>query len=158
MTFINITQSSYIFRQQIIIGLITCLVSVALTALAFYRFKKNLKTKENRNREIGQLVFILVIVWTVYLTCFLQILTKTFRLKNYGIETIGKTKQWIYTDDSRRMEYTFEINGVTVIGKSEIVYSGKEIEGIKCPNEKYIVIFDYDDPTNSVMDFKRPAK
>ena len=82
----------------------------------------------------------------------------TLSLKANGIETMGKTIRWINTNDSRMIEYSFDVNGVTYTKRCDVVYNGQEIENIQCPNGFYTVIYDNRDPENSIMDFKRPDK
>lgn len=94
----------------------------------------------------------------IYFTFFFPSITKTIALKNNGVEIIGKTVQWINTNDSRMIEYSFILDGQTFYKTCDAVYSGQEISGIVCPNGKYVVIYDTDDPDNSIMDFKRFSK
>lgn len=158
MTILDISQSSYIFRQQIIIGIIEIIISAGLITFLLVRLNKKLRTTSQGLQQIGWTIFSVLLTLIIYFVFFFPSITKTLDLKNNGIETSGKTIQWINTNDSRMIEYSFELKGQTFKKICDAVYNGKEIEGIICPEGKYVVIYNKDDPGNSIMDFKRPSK
>jgi heme/copper-type cytochrome/quinol oxidase subunit 2 len=156
--FLNINQSNYIFNQ----GILICIIVIALVAgLSIYlilRLVKKLKTSNSKQQEIGKTIFALLLIFCMYFILLYPSLEKIVKLKNKGLETNGITLRWVNTNDSKEVEYSFVENGKTYTTQGEIVYGGQEIEGIVCPNGQYIVIYDKEDPENSVMDFKRPVK
>lgn len=81
----------------------------------------------------------------------------TFELESNCKETIGHTTKFIHDWKwGKEVEYKYEVNGTTFTKKGNIVFDGKEIRDIICPNGKYVVIYDSVNPINSEMDFKRP--
>ena len=158
MTILDVLQSSYIFRQQIIIETIEIIICGGLIAVLVIRLNKKIRISSSRLKEIGQTVLAVLIMFIVYFTFFFPSIKKTYDLKNNGLEISGKTVQWINTNDSRIIEYSFILNGQTFKKTCDVVYSGQEIKGIVCPDGKYVVIYDINNPDNSIMDFKRPVK
>ena len=158
MTILDISQSSYIFRQQIIIEVIEIIICGGLTTFLLIRLNKKTRTTSSRFQESGWTILGILFTLVTYFTFFFPSIRKTLALKNNGVEIIGKTVQWINTNDSRMIEYSFTLNGQTFKKICDAAYSGREIPGIVCPDGKYVVIYDIDDPDNSIMDFKRPSK
>ena len=158
MTILDISQSFYIFRQQIIIEVIETVFCTGFIIFLLFRLTKRIKITNSKLQEIGWTILGILLTATIYFTYFYPSINKTLNLKNDGIEISGKTVQWINTNDSRMIEYSFVLNGQTYNKICDVVYNGKEIEGIICPDGKYVVICDTEDPDNSIMDFKRPAK
>jgi heme/copper-type cytochrome/quinol oxidase subunit 2 len=155
--FLKIHQSAYIFNQQILIGIIVIAIVAALSIYLILRLIKKLKTTDSTQQEIGKTILAFLLIFCGYFFLLYPSLLKTLTLKNKGSETKGTTLQWVNTNDSREVEYSFVEDGKTYKKNAEIVYGGKEIEDIVCPNGQYIVIYDKEDPKNSVMDFKRPV-
>jgi len=155
---LDISQSTYIFRQQIIIEIIEIIICGGLTVFLLIRLNKKLKTASSRLQEIGWTILGVLMTLVLYFSFFFPSIKNTLTLKNNGVEIVGKTLQWINTNDSRMIEYSFILNGQTFKKICDVVYSGQEIPGIICPDGKYVVIYDIEDPDNSIMDFKRPSK
>jgi len=149
---------SYIFRQQIILSVIVIVICISLILFLIIRYSRKIKTANSKLQEIGKPILGILLILVFYVIFFFPGLKNTFSLKTNGVETTGKTTRWINTNDSRMIEYTFEVNEVVYTKKCDVVYNGQEIENIQCPNGTYIVIFDNTDPENSIMDFKRPSK
>lgn len=158
MTILEISQSAYIFRQQIIIEIIEIIICGGLTVFFLTRLNKKLRTTSSRFQEIGWAILGILLTLVSYFNFFFPSITKTLALKNSGVEIIGKTVQWINTNDSRMIEYSFIVNGQTFKKTCDAVYGGQEVPGIICPDGKYVVIYDINDPDNSIMDFKRTSK
>jgi ABC-type multidrug transport system fused ATPase/permease subunit len=156
--FLDINQSAYIFKQGIVIGIILIAIAIGLSIYLILRLVKNLKTSNSKQQEIGKTIFALLLIFCGYFFFLYPSLVKIIILKNRGSETKGITIRWVNTNDSKEVQYSFVENGETYTKQGEIVYGGKEIEGIVCPNGEYIVIYDKKEPENSVMDFKRPIK
>ena len=154
----DINQSSYLFRQEQILELIEILLCSGIIVFLIIRLIKRFKITNSRLQEIGKTIIGILLTSFIYFLFFYPTIKKTIALKNNGVEIKGETVQWINTGDDRRIEYSFEINGITYTKQCDVVYNGKEIENIKCPGGFYVVIYDKDDPSNSVMDLKRPSK
>ena len=158
MIILDISSSDYIFRQQLIIEIIEIVICAGLTLFLLFRLRKRLRTAASATRETGWTISGILLILVIYFTCFFPSIKETLTLKKSGVEISGTTVQWINTNDSRMIEYSFELNGQTFKKTCDVVYSGQEIPGIVCPEGKYVVIYDVNDPDNSVMDFKRPVK
>jgi hypothetical protein len=156
--FLNTSQSAYILNQGILIGIIVIAIVAALSLFLILRLIKKLKTTHSNHQEIGKTILILLLIFCVYFFLFYPSLIKTLTLKIRGIETKGITLQWVNTNDSRQVEFSFSADGVKYRKNAEIVYGGQEIAGIVCPNGQYVVIYDAENPENAVMDFKRIVK
>jgi hypothetical protein len=141
-----------------VLGIIETVGCAGIIIFLLFRFVKSARLTSSKLREAGLAVLAVLLTSVIYFTCFFPAITQTGNLQKRGVETVGETVQWINTDDSRMIAYTFVLNGQTYNNTCEVVYSGKEIEGIICPAGKYVVIYDKDDPDNAVMDFKRPSK
>jgi hypothetical protein len=155
---LDISQSSYIFKQQIIIEIIEIIICCGLTAVLLIQLNKKLRTTSSRFQEMGWTILGVLLTLAIYFTFFFPSIKKTLALKNSGVEMIGKTVQWINTNDSRMIEYSFILNGQTFKKTCDAVYGGQEVPGIVCPDGKYVVIYDIEDPDNSIMDFNLPSK
>jgi hypothetical protein len=155
---LDINQSAYIFKQGIIIGIIVIAIVIGLSIYLILRLIKNLKTSNSKQQEIGKTIIALLLIFCGYFFLLYPSLVKIIILKNRGLETKGITIRWVNTNDSKEVEYSFVEKGQTYTKQGEIVYEGQELEGIVCPNGQYIVIYDKENPENSVMDFKRPIK
>jgi hypothetical protein len=149
---------SYIFRQQIILNAIVIVICISFILFLIIRFSKKIRTTNSRSKEIGKAILGVILILVFYLIFFFPEMKKTFSLKANGVETVGKTNRWINTNDSRMIEYSFEVEATVYTNQCDVVYNGQEIENIQCPNGSYTVIYDQEDPKNSIMDFKRPAK
>lgn len=158
MILLEISQSSYIFRQQIILHIVVIIICSGITAFLLVRLNKRLKTTKSKFQKIGWTILGVLITLAIYFTSFFPLIRKTLTLKNKGVEINGKTVRWINTNDSRMIEYSYLINGQTFKKICDVVYIGTEIPQIVCPGGNYIVICDIEDPDNSIMDFMRPSR
>ena len=153
---LDASQSAYIFRQQFLISLIIAALTIGLILFFLFRINKAKPDGHRPYKPVYKNLFFIAIAVVIYLVCFFPLLRNTLGLKNRGIETEGKTLKWVDIGDGQRnIEYAFEINGTTFIKQGEVVYGGKEIEGIICPGGRYVVIYDKSNPENSVIDLKR---
>ena len=134
------------------------MICCALVYYLLFRLNKKLKSTSSRSQEIGLIILGVFLTFIIFFALFFPSIKNTLDLKNNGAEMCGKTVQWINTNDSRIIEYSFVLNGQTFKKTCDVVYGGQEIGGIICPNGKYVVIYSLKDPDNSIMDFKRPSK
>ncbi len=155
---IDVTLPSYIFKQQIIIEVFETIICAGLTVYLLIQLNKKLKKTNSRLKEAGNTLLGIVLIISIYFFFFFPTIKETFDLRKNGVEINGKTIKWINTNGARMIEYSFEVNGMIFIKRCDVVYYGQEIKGIKCPDGNYFVVYDKEDPENSIMDFKRPIK
>lgn len=141
-----------------ILGIIETVCCAGIIIYVLFRFIKSARLNGSKLREAGLAVLAVLLTSVIYFTCFFPAIIQTGNLQKRGVETSGETVQWINTDDSRMIAFTFAVNGQVYNNTCEVVYSGREIAGIVCPAGKYVVIYDIDDPDSAVMDLKRPLK
>ncbi len=156
---LDISQSSYIFLQKVTISIIVALITVALILFFLFRiFRAKGEVRQQYRITYNNAFFILSTV-IVYLIIFLPQFQDALNLKRHGVETEGRTLKWVNIGDGQfDIEYSFKVGNMTFIKQCGIVYGGKVIESIICPNGQYVVIYDKENPENSVMDLKRPIK
>jgi hypothetical protein len=154
---LDIGQSAYIFRQKFLLSIIILGFAAGLVLFFFYRISKA-KPEANRPcRTVYANIFFIVITVAAYLLFFFPLFRDTLRLKQRGIETEGMTVRWVDIGDGQpNIEYTFRIDGITFVKQAEVVYGGKQIEGIVCPGGKNVVIYDKSNHENAEIDLKRP--
>ena len=155
-TFLDISQSNYIFSQQITIAAIIFALCIGLIVLFTYRIAKAKGNDLHIRSTISRNLLYIILVLIVYFLLFFPLWKDAIALRSRGVETFGTTIKWIdLGDGERNIVYEFEIDGQKYSGQSETIYGGRMINDIICPNGIYVVIFDPKDPGNSVMDFKR---
>jgi hypothetical protein len=160
MTFIDISQSDYIFKQEVLLGIFGIVFCIALVIYAFVCLRKGRTSGDDyiRKAEDFRAIILTLFSLSIWIFGFMPVVQDSYKLKHNGVETEGKTLKWVFVKGkhiSKYVKYSFIANGKTFIGQSGIVYSGKEIQGIVCPEGKYVVIYDKNNPSNSIMDFKR---
>lgn len=156
----QISSSNYIIQQNISIGIVGIVLCLSLIGFAFYRLNKAVKSgdyesKRQSKREMIGAVFLAIAAW---IFVFMPGMIKALDLRKNSVEVVGKTIEWISSDDSWDVKYQFVVDGQTYTNQIGTVYGGKTIEKIKCPGGEYFVTYEKDNPTNSVMDFKRPKQ
>jgi hypothetical protein len=152
---LDISHSSYIFRQQLISFALSTLFAVGLIVLIIWKAARGTKNNGIRYRAA---YFSIVLTLVAYFIFILPIYRETYHLKVRGLETTGRTLRWADVGDGEKMvEYEYSVSGVRSVKLGEVVYSGSVIGGIICPGGNYIVIYDPKDPENAVIDFRRPV-
>ncbi len=158
MILLDISQSDYIFKQSRQLGIFGVLLCMALIIYGAFSFRKAVKYQHERTRKLEcfRAFALTLLSLALWFFGFMPATKKLNKIRQNGVETIGETIKWIKGGKGKRyVQYSFIVNGQKFIAECGIVYEGKELGGIACPGGQYFVIYDKQDPSNSIMDFKR---
>lgn len=79
---------------------------------------------------------------------------RTRRIKKHEAETFGVTIERTITKSSSTIKYKFIINKKTYYSECGYTYDGEDIKGIIVPGGHCKVVYNSEDPNESMMDFK----
>ena len=155
--------SDYIFNQQNALFYIGLIVGVFFIAIGINWYYKQSQLPEWENKTtFKRCLYLIAPCLTIILAIFISLSTynekiKYQRIKKHGVETIGTTiKEIRQFKGEATIQYSFTANNKIYISAIGYVYGVQIIKDIKTSGGRYKVIYNKNDPNESVMDFESP--
>lgn len=154
--------SNYIFEQGetlFYIGIILGALLLSFTAFQFYKIIKKepyFYGRDDNNKHAARLGPAIGLgILGMLMICSMPRERNFYRrIKDGRAEAIGTTLEKVQEGHFKEIKYKFIVNGKAYYAECEYTYDGVQIEGIIVPNGHYKVIYNKNNPEESVMDFK----
>lgn len=151
--------SDYIFEQAettFHIGNVIAIVIICFGLYQLFRILKKQRYFLNNDKKNDRMpLFLLPVLLGIgILFSTANYTNKMRRIKNYEAETFGVTIERTITKSSSTIKYKFIINKKNYYSECGYTYDGDDIKGIIVPGGRYKVIYNSEDPNESIMDFK----
>lgn len=156
----TLKESEYIFQQNNTMNIILLIITIALVITAItnllviligdrYYYTSEGEPQDRRIILIVCTFFSIVLPLTINKTN-----EKLENIKTHCAFTTGTTMKWNFGEGASDIDYFFNVDGKEYRSSASPTYGGANIPNIKVPNGIYRVIYNKENPNESIMDFK----